>query len=228
MVFRQRKHKNAPSALEGDSQLQASPDFYGKPLNSRPVRAKRWVRRLILVIALGLLVAGLFILYLIVSPNSATPKILQPKSTIDLNTSDDKDDSRNRIQIEKINLEVPFFEGGENVLDKGAWHRYPDRGNPEQGGNFILSAHRFNIGVTPEQTKTRSPFYNLDKLVIGDAVRIFYNQRWFEYEITRIYQVKPNAVEIEAPSKEAKITIYSCTLEGSADGRLVLEAKMAQ
>lgn len=167
---------------------------------------------------------GIYILLLVLSPKLPLPQIGQGPSPIDLNTQDDAADDRNRIQIGKMNLEVPFFEGGADSLDKGAWHRYPERGNPRDGGNFILSAHRFNIGLTPAETKVRSPFYKLDSLKTGDDIRVFYNHQWYDYQVTRLYSVKPDAVEIEAPSEEPKLTLYSCSLAGSADGRYVIEA----
>lgn len=133
--------------------------------------------------------------------------------------------NENFIKIERINLLVPFYTGdSELTLEKGAWHRYPERGDPEKGGNFILSAHRFKLGLTPNETKERSPFYHLDKLQDKDTVDIYYKGQWYSYQIKKMYSVKPNAVEIEAPSDEAKLTIYSCTLAGSADGRVVIEA----
>ena len=185
-------------------------------------RSGQWQRYGFLALAMILMAVGIHILVLVLSPKLPLPQIGQ--STIDLNTKDDAEDDRNRIQISKMNLEVPFFEGGADSLDKGAWHRYPERGNPKDGGNFILSAHRFTIGLTPAETKLRSPFYKLDDLKAGDDVRIFYNHTWYDYQVTRLYDVKPDAVGIEAPSEDAKLTLYSCSLAGGADGRHVVEA----
>ena len=185
-------------------------------------RSGQLQRYALLALAVTLMAVGVYILVLVLSPKLALPQIGQ--STIDLNTKDDAEDDRNRIQIGKMNLEVPFFDGGADSLDKGAWHRYPERGNPNDGGNFILSAHRFTIGLTPAETKLRSPFYKLDDLKAGDDVRIFYNHTWYDYQVTRLYDVKPDAVGIEAPSEDAKLTLYSCSLAGSADGRHVVEA----
>jgi len=147
-------------------------------------------------------------------------------SAIDLNTADDTNDTRDRIQIEKMNLEVPYF--GDNTpaaLEKGVWWRFPDRGNPEEGGNFILSAHRFFLGKTPQGTRARSPFYKLDKLEPGDKIKMSYQNKWYVYEVTKKYSVKPDATEIEAESDEPKLTLYTCSLKGSADGRVVIDAK---
>lgn len=183
-------------------------------------------RRLYIVlwVLIPVIVVSCYVLFLTASPARVFSHII--KTSIDLNTDDDAQDNRNRIQISKIDLEVPFYEGGAAVLDQGAWHRYPERGNPKDGGNFILSAHRFQIGVTSVATKRQSPFYNLEKLEVNDSLRIFYKGQWYDYKVNKKYQVKPNEVAIEAPSSQAKLTLYSCTLKGSADGRIVIEAQL--
>lgn len=95
------------------------------------------------------------------------------RSAIDLNATDDATDSRDRIQIEKIYLEIPFYFCGSDSLERGVWHRYPEHGDPIKGGNFILSAHRFRIAQDLILIKERSPFYNLDRVVVGDKIRFF-------------------------------------------------------
>lgn len=197
-------------------------EYLGASLQKRQGGKFAKLRRgFLLLISICLMVAGSYLAYLLLTPKLP---ILAGKSEIDLNTADDATDNRDRIQIEKINLEVPFFTGGPEELDKGSWHRYPDRGDPEQGGNFILSAHRFSMGTTPAETKKRSPFYNLEKLNEGDTMRIFFRGKWYSYTVTKKYNVKPNATEIESPSETSKLTLYSCSLGGSADGRIVIEA----
>lgn len=131
----------------------------------------------------------------------------------------------NAIIIAKIGLHVPFYTGDAAVLERGAWHRQPDRGNPVKGGNFIVSAHRFEMGLTPHQTRARSPFYRIDRLIPGDTIIIVYNQKEYTYAVSRIFSVPPQQSGIEAPSDSHKLTLYSCTLGGSADGRVVIEAQ---
>ncbi len=192
--------------------------FYRYDDSSRSKNA--WRRVIIAAVAVILLLAGGYLLLLTQSPN------LPISSPIDLNTADDADDNRNRIQIEKINLEVPYFaDTSPAALEKGAWWRYSDRGNPEEGGNFILSAHRFFLGTTPQGTRARSPFYRLNELAEGDKIRVFYDGQWYDYEVSRQYSVKPDATEIEAETAEPRLTLYTCTLQGSADGRVVIEAQ---
>jgi len=112
------------------------------------------------------------------------------------------------------------------VLEEGAWHRLPENGNPVDGGNFVLAAHRLEIGWTPGQTKKMSPFYNIDKLNVGDEIVVFYNKNRYSYTIDKIYEVEPSATYIENRTSRPKMTLYTCTLKGAADGRVVIEAKL--
>jgi sortase A len=185
------------------------------------MRRSNSIKRLgLTLLSLVLIGGGLYLLLLTQSANLPIP------SSIDLNTSDDANDMRDRIQVEKMGVEVPYFsENTPATLERGVWWRFPDRGNPEIGGNFILSAHRFFLGKTPQGTRARSPFYKLDKLGVGDKIRVSYKGKWYDYEVTKQYSVKPGDTGIENKSNEPKLTLYTCSLKGSADGRVVIEAK---
>ncbi len=130
-----------------------------------------------------------------------------------------------RLFIPQINVDVAIVTGStEAALEKGAWHRHPENGDPVKGGNFVLSAHRFIMSFTPQGVAQQSPFYNIDKLNEKNKIFVDFQGKRYAYEIKRKYSVKPNAVEIEAQTDDAKLTLYSCTLGGSADGRDVIEA----
>lgn len=176
-----------------------------------------------LFLAIVLLVAGIYLLINIFSPALPVPhsdavqkKIQTTQPTV----------TGNRLYIPKISVDVAIVEGtSPAVLEQGAWHRHPKNGDPEKGGNFVLSAHRFQLGLTPQKTRAKSPFYHIDKLDPGDIIYVDYNKKRYKYTVTRKYKVDRNAVEIEAPSEEAKLTLYSCDLRGEAAGREVVEAK---
>lgn len=169
-----------------------------------------------------LLIAGLYLALLLLSPQATYFNPSRQNNLAQAPTS-----QQNRLLIPKINLDIPYQTGGAEVLNTMAWHRHPDRGNPEKGGNFILSGHRFEIGLTPGETIQKSPFYHLDKLAIGDEILVDYNNRRYTYHISEKFTVKPTQTEIEAPSTTAKLTLYTCTLGGAADGREVLVATPA-
>jgi LPXTG-site transpeptidase (sortase) family protein len=133
-----------------------------------------------------------------------------------------------QIIIPKIGVNIDFLTGDDRILEKAAWHRLPEQGNPEIGGNFIISAHRFNIGWTPEKTRQKSPFYNINQLDPGDVIYVDFKGTRYTYEVNKRYTVKPDAMSVESPSDEAKLTLYSCTFKGARDGREVIEAMLNQ
>ena len=171
------------------------------------------------VLGVGLLGGGLYLLSLVLAPNF--PQLALKPITPDALAAPKK--SENRIIIPKIGVNIPYGEG-KAALDRGAWWRYPERGNPAKGGNFIVAAHRFSIQPTPQSTIEKSPFYNIDKIKKGDQILVDYNGTRYTYEANEFKDVKPTAIEIEAPSETPKLTLYSCTLSGSTDGRVVIIA----
>lgn len=189
------------------------------------IKRRRWPRIFASIIGIIFLAVGSYILVTIFSPSipvlSGKPageteqKLTKPAGTYG-----------DRLYIPQINVDVAILQGKDSsVLEKGAWHRKPENGDPIKGGNFVLSAHRFVMSYTPQGTAIKSPFYNIGKLQTGDHIFVDYQSKRYEYEITEKYTVKPDGVEVESPTKDPQLTLYSCTLQGSSDGRDVLEAK---
>lgn len=132
----------------------------------------------------------------------------------------------NRLYIPKIGVDVAIVEGvDESSLEGGAWHREPVNGDPISGGNFVLAAHRFNLGFTPQQTRAKSPFYHINKLENGDDVYIDYKGVRYAYEVNKSYKVDESKTEIENRTADPQLTLYSCDLRGPEYGREVIEAK---
>ncbi len=170
--------------------------------------------------ALLLMGGGLYLLGLIAAPTVAPLIVMKP---IDVKALPAPKETDNRIIIPKIGVDIGY-DVGTTALDRGAQWRYPERGNPDTGGNFIIAAHRFSIQPTPQGTIEKSPFYNIDKLNTGDKIVVDFKGTRYGYEITKKFDVKPTQVEIEAPSEEPKLTLYSCELGGSEAGRIVIVA----
>lgn len=175
---------------------------------------------ILMAIAFLCLAGGVYLLILVLTPS--IPVLNQVE---EINTKTLPKPTENKVYIPKIGVSIKFNTGGTEVLDYGAWHRFPERGDPVEGGNFILSAHRFEIGFTPAETRRKSPFYNIDKLSAGDQIIVDFEGKRYGYEVSEKVRVKPTQVEIEAPTEEARMTLYTCTLGGEADGREVIYAK---
>lgn len=184
----------------------------------RQEKVKSWLVYGLAALCFG---AGAYLLVLILSP-----PILMSPATADWNTlvSDSPDISENRLYIPKLKLNITYKEGWAEVLARNAWHRYPERGNPEKGGNFILAAHRLELGFTPGETRQKSPFYYLNHLEPGDKLYVDFEGVRYEYTVTKRFSVKPDAVEIEEPTEDPVMTLYTCTLKGEKDGREVIRA----
>ena len=82
----------------------------------------------------------------------------------------------------------------------------------------MLVGHRFTYDGP-------ATFYSLDKVSIGDNIVVYWSSREYDYRVESIKVVPPTAIEVEAPTKDAQLTIYTCTPLWSAKNRLVIVSK---
>lgn len=179
------------------------------------------LRVLFVCIALLTGAGGSYLLLLVLSPVAAPYLSMKP---IDIATLPAPTARGNRIVIPKIGVDIAYGET-EAALDQGAQWRAPSSGNPQDGGNFVVAAHRFSIQPTPQSTVEKSPFYHVDSLSIGDKVIVDYAGKRYGYEITKRFDAKPTDIEIERRTEDPMLTLYSCELGGSDSGRIVFQAK---
>jgi len=169
-----------------------------------------------------ILLLGLYVIYLL-----SFPKITKkPASEIKQALKETPQEDKNTIFIPSVGVQVGIEQGDINVLDKGlAWHRIPNQGDPIKGGNMIITGHSFVWGYRSDEVKKKSIFYDLKNSKVGDEVVVNWEGKQYKYKISKLKTVKPNAIEIEDQTSEPQLTIYTCTIGGAADGRVVIIAK---
>lgn len=184
--------------------------------------SRKWV-----VIPVVGLFGGLYMLLNALAP-SVPVAFVAPDATAKKLVVTQPELRENRLYLPKINVDVPVvpIDGSESIaLEKGAINRAPDNGNPKDGGNFVLAAHRFNMGLTPQKTRAKSPFYHLDKVAEGDDIYVDYKGQRYAYKVVETKSVKPDATEIEQRTTDGRLTLYTCELSGPKSGREVVIAE---
>jgi sortase A len=122
------------------------------------------------------------------------------------------------LVIPKLAMNTPIFEGPTiYTANKGVWHR-PQSSDPEHDSNTVLVGHRFTY------TNPTGVFYNLDKLTVGDSIGLFWNGKKYTYTVSATKVVPPTDVDVEAPTSDTRLTLYTCTPLWSAKNRLVITA----
>lgn len=126
----------------------------------------------------------------------------------------------NKIVIPKMGVDSEILEGAnEDTLWKGIW-RMPVGSTPNQGGNTIITAHRYLH--RPPSPKT---FYLIDKLVIGDVITVYWDGNKYEYKVIESKIVEPDDVTILHNTSDDRLTIFSCTPLFTSKQRLVVTAE---
>jgi sortase A len=124
----------------------------------------------------------------------------------------------NRLIIPEIGVNAPILESeSPDVLDKGIWRR-PNTSTPDMGGNTVLVGHRFMY------TSGQTTFYLLPKMKVGDTITVYWNKAKYSYIVKNMEVVPPTAIEVEAPTTEPMLTLYTCTPLWNPTQRFVIKA----
>lgn len=124
------------------------------------------------------------------------------------------------LYIPSIGASAEVLEGSAaSTVDKGLWHR-PASAEPGDTGNTVIVGHRFSYNPRLQQ-----PLYQLDKVSVGDSIFVQWNDKVIEYAVTDKKVVKATEIRVEAPTKDAQLTLYTCTPLWNPVDRLVVVAK---
>ncbi|HEY5805954.1 MAG TPA: class E sortase [Candidatus Saccharimonadales bacterium] len=130
--------------------------------------------------------------------------------------------SENTLVIPGIGMQELVHESSSAAaLSKGVWRR-PHTSDPTKDGNTVLVGHRFTYA------KPQGVFYHLDKVKNGDTIVLYWQGKKYSYKVERTFVVPSDRVEIEAPTDEPVLTLYTCTPLWNPKDRLVIQAKSAE
>lgn len=121
------------------------------------------------------------------------------------------------ISIPKLGVTQPIFSGvTNNVFDRGVGY-WPGTALPGQEGNMVLGGHR-TAGV--------HPFYDIQKLAVGDPILVSRAGRTYTYVVNGTKIVKPTATWILDQTPTGTLTLFSCHPRGTTRQRYVVTASL--
>ncbi len=127
------------------------------------------------------------------------------------------------ISTPYVTIDAPVFAGmAPEVLARGVGF-HTDTAMPNaDSGNTVLSGHRFIRGDVPGA----QIFRHLNKVRIGDEVRLRSGGATYVYRVTQRKTVPSDATEILAQTEKPMLTLYTCTPLFTALRRLVYTAEL--
>jgi LPXTG-site transpeptidase (sortase) family protein len=130
---------------------------------------------------------------------------------------------QNSLVVPAMLLNTPILEGPVwkeyTTLNQGVW-RWPDGSTPDKGGNTILIGHRFTY------TDPRGIFYELNKVVVGDQIGVFWSGKEYLYTTANVSTVSPSNTTILNQTTQPELTLYTCTPTWNPRYRLVVVANL--
>jgi sortase A len=124
-----------------------------------------------------------------------------------------------RLSIEKLKVNVTIYKGvTEREFDRGVGY-WPGSALPGDMGNMVIGGHR---------TSAHRPFYDIQKLKVGDIIVVTRPQHTVRYRVTRKYIVKPTDLWIIKPTSTPSLTLFTCHPRGSVSKRYAVRATLVE
>ncbi len=121
------------------------------------------------------------------------------------------------IQIPRIDLDMVVVQGTDYTsLKKGPGH-YPDTADPwDDAGRVGIAGHR---------TTYLHPFFNLDQVQAGDAIRLLTPYGTYTYRATRVFVIpeEGSGVVLEQ-TPDPTLVLTTCNPKYASSQRLIVEA----
>jgi len=98
---------------------------------------------------------------------------------------------------------------------------------PGQDGNVFLFSHSSSDFL--HASRYNSIFYLLNKLDIGDEIKLYYEQKQYVYKVNNKVVVNPDSISyLQNKTKEPTLTLMTCWPPGTSIKRLVIEARLTK
>ena len=122
------------------------------------------------------------------------------------------------IEIPSIKLSQGLVEGiSDDVLQYYLGH-FENSAMPGEVGNFAVAGHRVS--------DYSEAFVNLYKVEVGDNINVKANKKEYVYEVTENYIVSPDRVDVLDNTKDATITLVTCTV--GAKERVIVKGRLIE
>jgi LPXTG-site transpeptidase (sortase) family protein len=187
---------------------------------------KKKSRWFLLLIGLVIIAAATYVAVIYLAPQL----VIVPFTSLTVDATDNMIKSSKAGQygdhlfLPQVNVDVAINAGGDSShLNTSVWQRNTSLGDPEKGGNMVLSGAKFTWDTTPQWARAKSPFYNLGKLKTGDDLTLDFHGKRYVYKVDRISDASKGN-NPEQKSDGYRLTLYATDAQGNPVGGPVVGA----
>lgn len=135
-----------------------------------------------------------------------------------------------RIKIEKLGTDVPILNPSDTSIEsldanllKGVV-RYPTSADFARSGTMLLFGHSSYLPTVLNQNF--KAFNGIQKLSIGDEIRIESSDTVYVYKVTKVYKAVASEASVSLSHKTDGLILVTCNSFGSKDDRYVVDADL--
>lgn len=172
---------------------------------------KRDLKVIGIILCIMLTIQGGLVIYRLLKPQINFEQEAEVSAEAD-NENDGIVINEDRLLISKIDVDLNIGSQAE-YLDFGGWVQNVNTKDLP----FVISVHRFGLDSLTDDMKIHQTLYNVDKLQVGDEVKLHWNGEEYIYSVKEIYESTNNK-----PVKDDELLIYTCKYWSSPERIFVL------
>lgn len=135
------------------------------------------------------------------------------------------------LEIKKIEVIAPIIADvpGNNkkqylkAMQNGVAH-FAGTKKPGEGGNIFIFGH--SSYYSWDKGNFKNIFRDLEDLVVGDEITVWYQDKKFTYRVFKIKVVSPSDGSSLLPTDKEQLTLMTCVPVGTAAKRLIISAEL--
>lgn len=187
---------------------------------TRGKKMKRIISRVLIIIGLLIIAVPAYLNYNTTKTNNDIVEKYEKAITTDtIDTVEIPENIIGILEIPKTDIKVAIQEGTDEETLKYAVGHFKETVLPGEEGNFAVAGHR---------AYTYNKFFsNLDKVEIGDEIKVITKENTYTYRVNSSEVVLPEQVEVlNSTDNNKTITLITCTPKYSGTHRLVLKGEL--
>lgn len=133
-----------------------------------------------------------------------------------------------RVRIDALDREVVVLnpdDASTAVLDAALLQgivRHPDSADLSTPGTMFLLGHSSHLPTV--KNKNFQAFNDIEKLKVGDTIRVYTPTHEYVYTVNRVYEAKASRAEVPLQFETPKLVLATCNSFGTKDDRFIVEA----
>ncbi len=149
----------------------------------------------------------------------------KPSQNLPLPTATTTYSKDDRLVIPSIQMNLKIMNVDDiHKVSHGGWH-VPESSTPNLGGNTVIIGHRISLAGGVQKPWD---FFYLPDVKVGSSMTLYWKGVKYNYTVTKVSVEDPDNSDIESPTSDNTLTVYTCYPLWTTDYRFAIQGTLVK